>query len=152
MWETRPVREYWVEVNEDLRASRKEVFEFIAEHENIGPLFGAQITRLRDGDTERNGVGSVRRVKMGPARPLEETITRFEPDSLIEYRITKGGPLKDHVGIISFTDTDGGGTNVDYRIRVASRIPGLAPLLRRRLTDGIVRSLHNLDSQLAASN
>ena len=145
------MREYWVEVNEDVSTSRKEVFEFLAEHENLGPLLGANITRVRDGDTERNGVGSVRRVKVGPSRPLEETVTRFEPHSLIEYQITKGGPLRNHIGIVALSNAAGGGTNIDYRIRVASHIPGLAPLVRRKLTRDITRSIAKLDSQLASA-
>jgi len=146
------MREYWVEVNEDVSTSREEVFEFLAEHENLGPLLGgANIARVRDGDTERNGVGSVRRVKVGPARPFEETVTRFEPHSLIEYRITKGGPLRNHIGIVRLTDAQGGGTNIDYRIRVASHIPGLAPLVRGKLTRDITRSIAKLDSHLASA-
>jgi hypothetical protein len=146
------MREYWVEVNEDVSTSREEVFEFLAEHENLGPLLGgANIARVRDGDTERNGVGSVRRVKVGPARPFEETVTKFEPHSLIEYQITKGGPLRNHIGIVALSDAAGGGTNVDYRIRVASHIPGLALLVSRKLTRDITRSIAKLDSQLAAA-
>jgi hypothetical protein len=146
------MREYWVEVNEDVSTSREEVFEFMAEHENLGPLLGgANIARVRDGDTERNGVGSVRRVKVGPARPFEETVTRFEPHSLIEYQITKGGPLRNHIGIVALSDAAGGGTNIDYRIRVASHIPGLAPLVRGKLTRDITRSIAKLDSHLASA-
>jgi carbon monoxide dehydrogenase subunit G len=145
------MREYWVEVNEEVSNPREAVFEFLAEHENLGPLLGgANISRVRDGDTERNGVGSVRRVKVGPARPFEETITKFEPHSLIEYRITKGGPLRNHIGIVALSDVSGGGTNIDYRIRIASHIPGLAPLVRRKLTHDITRSIAKLDSQLSA--
>jgi len=146
------MREYWVEVNEDVSTSREEVFEFLAEHENLGPLLGgANIARVRDGDTERNGVGSVRRVKVGPARPFEETVTRFEPHSLIEYQITKGGPLRNHIGIVALSDAADGGTNIDYRIRVASHIPGLAPLVRGKLTRDITRSIAKLDSHLASA-
>ncbi len=145
------MREYWVEVNQDVSTPREAVFEFLAEHENLGPLLGAEISRVRDGNTERNGVGSVRRVKVGPARPFEETVTKFEPHSLIEYRITKGGPLRNHIGIVALSDVSGGGTNIDYRIRVASHIPGLAPLVRRKLSRDITRSIAKLDSQLAAA-
>ena len=73
----------------------EEVFAFFAEHENLGPMFGAEITRLSDGDDgSRNGVGSCRRVKAGPAPAFEETMTAFVPGELIEYRITKGTPLQ----------------------------------------------------------
>ena len=81
----------------------------MSEHENLGPLFGANVTRVRDGDTERNGVNSVRRLKVGPLPPFEETVHEFVPDERIVYRITKGGPLKDHVGVLEFSPGAGGG-------------------------------------------
>ena len=144
------MREYWVEVDRTTEVPRAVVFDFLAEHENLGPLLGADISRVRDGDTERNGVGSVRRVRVGPARPFEETITKFEPHSSIEYRITKGGPLRDHIGIIQLSDSASGGTRIEYRIRVASRIPGLAPLVRGKLTRDIRKTIARFDSLLAA--
>src|ERR1700750_923706 len=42
------------------------VFAYLAEHENLGPLFGAKVKRLRDGDSDRNGVNSARELKVGP--------------------------------------------------------------------------------------
>ena len=43
----------------------------------------------------------------GRTAPFEETVTQFEPDELIEYRITKGTPLRDHVGVMRFTPAAG---------------------------------------------
>lgn len=142
------MRERWVEVNRDFRASPETLFNHLAEHENLGPLFQARITRINDGRTSRNGVGSKRLVKVGPTPAVEETITEFEPNELIEYRITNGGPLKGHVGIMRFTALPGGGTNLDYRIRIASNIPGVAPVLHRVLTRGVSKGLEGLDAKL----
>jgi hypothetical protein len=66
------------------------VFEKLSEHENLGPVFGAKITRVRDGDTSRNGPGSTRRLKIGPLPAFEETTTVSEPNTLIEYKISTG--------------------------------------------------------------
>jgi len=68
---------------------------------------------------------------------------------LIEYRVTHGGPLKNHVGIMKFSELPGGGTHVDYRIRLASSIPGLAAVLKKVLTGGIVKGFTALNSKLA---
>lgn len=143
------MRAYWVHVEYDFHAPPREVFDYLAEHENLSELFGAGIQRLKDGDSERNGVGSVRSVKIGPAPAVEETITGFEPCKLIEYRVTKGGPLKNHVGILEFSELPGGGTHLDYRIRLSSNIPGLAPLLRLRLSAGLRKGFASLDRKLA---
>lgn len=143
------MKEHWVDVQFDFKASQQVVFDHLAEHENLASVFGAKITRIKDGDTERNGVGSVRMVKVGPAPAAEETITAFEPHSLIEYRITNNGPIKNHIGIMKFTELPGGGTHLDYRIRLCSKIPGLAAIMRKVLTAGIVKGFTALNPKLS---
>ena len=127
--------------NRDFDLPPEEVFAFFAEHENLGPTFGAEVTRLSDGDDgSRNGVGSRRRIKPGPAPAFEETITAFVPDELIEYRITKGTPLRDHLGQIRFSPVDGG-THLEWDISFGAVVPGLdrilAEVLKRRISQGI---------------
>src|ERR1044072_5294371 len=128
------MRAYRVHVSHDFAKPPERVFAYMAEHENLGPLFGAECTRVCDGDTERNGVNSVRRLKVGPLPPFEETVHEFVPGERILYRITKGGPLKDHVGVLEFSPTAGGGTHLEYNIRIASAVPGLAPVVASQLT------------------
>jgi hypothetical protein len=68
------------------------------------------------------------------------------PGELIEYRITKGSPLRDHVGIMRFSPRAGGGTRLDYRIRIASRIPGLSPLVTAVLTRNLTKGLASVEA------
>jgi len=135
------MRTHWVHVQRDLAAPVEEVFAHLAEHENLAALFGAKVKRLADGDSERNGVGSRRELKVGPLPPFEETVTQYVPNELIEYRITKGSPLDGHVGTMRFSPTAGGGTHFDYRIRIASKLPLVAPIVTRNLTRDINRGL-----------
>ena len=91
----------------------------------LGPDQAEALARLRDGeDGERNGVGSIRQLRIGPLPPFEETVTEFVPAQRIVYRITKGSPLRGHVGVMTFTPASGG-TRFVYDIRLASPIPGL---------------------------
>lgn len=120
------------------------VFEALSEHENLGPIFGADIQRVKDGDTSRNGVGSVRSLKVGPMPAFEETVTKSEPNRLIEYRITKGGPLKGHLGIQKLTPTQDGGTTLDYTIEFTSGVPGLAAVVAKGLDRTISKGLPKL--------
>jgi uncharacterized protein YndB with AHSA1/START domain len=118
-----------------------QVFAYFAEHENLEAVFGAKVTRLSDGDDgSRNGVGSCRRLKVAPARAFEETVTAYVPDELIEYRVTRGTPLKDHLGQIRFTPSDGG-THLEWDISFGAVVPGLdrvlAEILKRRISQGI---------------
>ena len=49
----------------------EQVFDYFAEHENLEALFGAKVTRLKNGDDgTRNGVGSIRAAEGRPGRPV----------------------------------------------------------------------------------
>lgn len=119
-----------------------ELFEALADHNRLGKVFGAPVSRVRDGDTEVNGVGSVRKIGVGPVA-IEETVTAFERDRSIGYRITRGGfPLRDHRGHIAFARS-GGGSRVDWTIEFGSHLPGagavLAFVLERAIRMGLKR-------------
>jgi len=117
------------------------IFTHLAEHENLAEVFGAQIKRLSDGqDGERNGVGSVRQLKIGPLAPFEETVTEFVPFQRIAYMITKGSPIRDHLGVMTFAPADGG-TQFVYDIRLGSAVPGLALIVSKSLTRSISQAL-----------
>lgn len=120
------------------------VFAKLSEHENLGPVFGAKITRVRDGDTSRNGVGSTRSLKIGPLPAFHETTTVSEPDTLIEYRISKGGPLKGHWGRQILTPTADGGTHLDYTIGFDMAVPGAAGVVAKVLQTSIGKGLGKL--------
>jgi uncharacterized protein YndB with AHSA1/START domain len=140
------VRAHHVIVDHDFSKPPERIFEYMAEHENLAELFGAKVTRLQDGrDGERNGVGSVRQLKIGPAPPFEETVTEFERPGRIVYRITKGSPLRGHVGVMTFEPDGRGGTHLHYDIRLASPIPGLAALVRASLTRSVNKGLAGVE-------
>jgi uncharacterized protein YndB with AHSA1/START domain len=142
------VRAHWVTVEHDFSAPVDRVFAHLSEHENLADLFDAKVERLADGQPHRNGVGSRRRLRIGSLPPFEETITQFVPGELIEYRITKGTPLREHVGVLRFGALPGGGTHLDYRIRIASRIPGLAPLVKAVTTRNLTRGMTAVDGRV----
>ena len=136
------MRAHHVIVDHDFSKPPERVFDYMTEHENLAELFGAHVTRLQDGrDGERNGVGSVRRLKVGPAPAFEETVTEFERPARIVYRITKGSPLRGHVGVMTFEPDGRGGTHLHYDIRLASPVPGLAALVRASLTRSVNKGL-----------
>jgi len=141
------MRAHHVHVEHSFQKPPERIFAYLAEHENLADVFGAKIERLRDGeDGQRNGVGSVRRLQIGPLPPFEETVTEFVPSERIVYRITKGSPLRGHVGVMTFAADPAGGTRFVYDIRLASPIPGLALIVKGSLTRSIGQSLPRIDS------
>ena len=146
-WHARAVRAHWVSVEHDFSAPVERVFAHLSEHENLADVLGAKVERLGDGQGQRNGVGSRRRLRIGPLAPFEETVTKFVPNELIEYVITKGTPLRNHVGIMRFTPLPGGGTHLHYRIRVASAVPGIAPLVKTVVQRNLAAGLAKVDGR-----
>jgi uncharacterized protein YndB with AHSA1/START domain len=142
------MRAHHVYIEHDFAKPPERIFAYLAEHENLADVFGAKVTRLRDGeDGERNGVGSVRKLHIGLLPPFEETITEFVAPERIVYRITKGDLLlRGHVGVMSFAPTPAsGGTRFAYDIRLASPVPGVALLARAALTRSITQALAKVE-------
>ncbi len=134
-----------VEITHEFNLPVDRVYDYLAEHEHLGPLFGAKVERVRDGDTSRNGVGSVRRLRVGPGPWFEETITEAVPHSQIAYRISRGSPLRDHQGVMAFTPTPTG-CRLHYVIEFDSAVPGLAKVVQLGLTRSITRNLSKVDA------
>ena len=133
-----------VHVTQDFPQPVSEVFDYLAEQENLEKLFGAKIKRLSDGtDGTRNGAGASRELKIGPLPGFVETNTEVVPNELIRYRITKGSPLKDHEGVMRFSSR-GTGSRVDYTIDFDGKLPGIGPLVRTMLTRNIGAGLRGL--------
>ena len=129
-----------ITMTQDFPAPRRTVFAQLTDHNSVGPIMGAKMQRIVDATGDNpNGLGSVRSVTVGPAS-FEETLTAFDPDSLMEYQITKGGPLKNHLGRMQFSDTDGG-CHLDYTITFDARVPMTGGAIAKGLQAGISKGL-----------
>jgi hypothetical protein len=126
-----------VHVTQDFPQPVEELFDYLAEQENLEPLFGAKIKRLSDGnDGTRNGAGASRELKVGPLPGFVETNVEVIPNELIRYRITKGGVLRNHEGVMRFSRRDAG-SHLDYTIEFDSKIPGAGGLIKSGLQRNI---------------
>lgn len=130
---------------EVVHASARPVHELFAElsdHERLSRVLGVPVRRVRDGEGDPNGVGSVRRMGLGLLR-LEETVTAIEPQRSIEYRITRGaGPVRNHRGRLEFASV-GTGSRVTWTIDYDS-LPIVGGALRRLLSRALERGLGKL--------
>lgn len=134
-----------IEMHQDFTLPVERVYAYMAEHENLEEMFGAKIARVRDGETSRNGVGSVRQLRIAIMPPFEETVTKAVDNELIEYRITKGSPLRDHVGTMTFSSTPTG-SHLDYVIQF-NAMPGLAKVVAIGLERAVRKGLATVDSK-----
>jgi uncharacterized protein YndB with AHSA1/START domain len=134
-----------VHVEHDFTLPPERIYGYLAEHENLAVLFGLRVERASDGTDSRNGAGSSRKMSFFGLLPFVETVTKAVPNELIEYRITKGSPLRDHSGRMVFTPTASGGTHLVYVIEFGAAVPGLAPVVKAGLTSSIARGLKKID-------
>ncbi|MDN7672406.1 SRPBCC family protein [Burkholderia oklahomensis] len=134
-----------IEINEQFDAPVQRVFRFFSEHEKLKSIFApAKIRRIRDGDPERNGVGSARQMRVPGAPPFVETVTAYRENQLIEYRITEGSPLRDHLGVMKFLAVDGDRTRFHYVITFDGKVPLVASIIRHFPEGGIRRGVRKL--------
>ena len=125
------------------------VFNLFADHKRFGQLLRAPIQRIRDSEQDNpNGLGSVRLVGVAGIG-LEETVTAFEPDHLIEYSVSNGGPIKNHLGRMIFEDL-GGRTRFHYTITFEDAVPLIGYILRPALEMGLRQSMKRVE-RLASS-
>ncbi len=135
-----------VQVVHEFNAPVAKVFAALAEHENLSQIFApAKVTRLNDGATERNGVGSARKLSIPGTPSFVETTQVYRENELIEYAITAGfAPIKQHRGVMKFTDLGGNKTRLDYTIDFKGKAPLIGPLVKLLLQDGVKRGLKKL--------
>jgi hypothetical protein len=106
-----------------------------------------RVTLARPGTPAPNGVGCVREFAAG-GMGLQEEVLTFEPPRRMTYRIARGGwPLADHLGEVSFEPRDDG-TDVTWRCRFRSRLPGLGALARRGIGRVFRHALRGLERDL----
>lgn len=136
-----------IQMQQDFNAPVSEVFQVLSNHERFGRIIGVKMKRIKDGEGSANGLGSVRSIHIGPLPSFEETITQYEENAFIEYKITRGSPIKNHVGRLIFEEKDGR-TRLNYTIELESKIPFTTGLIKAALENGIVKGLSNYSRSL----
>lgn len=131
-----------VELHQDFPQPVSALFQALHDHENLGRVLGAPMRHIVDGSGEggRHGVGSVRVVGLGPLA-FEETVVSYETDKLIEYRVTRGSPIKNHLGRMVFSERAGGGSHLHYTITFEAKLAPLGPPIRWVLERSIAGAL-----------
>jgi carbon monoxide dehydrogenase subunit G len=107
-----------LEITEKVNAPKDTVFERLADHNRMGEYMSADIRRTKNATVASegpNGTGSVRTLKIFGMPDFDETVLEFRKPDTIKYKITRGSPLKNHLGVIVLSE-EGGATRVDWTI------------------------------------
>ncbi len=133
-----------IQITQESSRSVAELYAALEDHDRLGSVLGVPVKRIKEGKTSPNGIGSVRRIGVGPVA-IEETVVGAVVDKSIDYKITRGGwPVKDHHGRLTFKALPGGGSQVQWRIDLDAAVPGAAVLIKQVLKLGIGRGLKKL--------
>jgi uncharacterized protein YndB with AHSA1/START domain len=144
-----------VRVERRIPAPAERVFELIADHANYDrfrAITGSEL--VSEGDPPPNGVGAMRRIRVGPIR-FEEEITAYEPSSRLDYLIVRLNLPFDHRGGTMRLSEEEGGTRVEWISTFRIPIPVVGGLQERIwapiLTRGFRRVLEDVERMAAAS-
>ena len=140
-----------IQIKKEFNAPVTQVFELLSKHATYNIAFAPmQVVRIKDSaDPERpDGVGSVRRMEIGPIKPLQEQITVLEPNQRIEYKIIKNPLIKHHLGTLEFQQVADNKTLVTYRIELQTRVPFVSKAILAQLKTAIKIGLSKLAKSL----
>ncbi|ENW96391.1 SRPBCC family protein [Acinetobacter sp. NIPH 298] len=135
-----------INITQEFNAPVEKVFATLSEHENLNKIFApAKVTRLSDGKDARNGVGSARKLSIPLTPSFVETNLVYVENERIEYAITSGiAPIKDHRGVMIFTDLGNNRSRLDYTIMFKGRVPYIGAIIKVALQNGVSRGLKKL--------
>jgi uncharacterized protein YndB with AHSA1/START domain len=145
-----------VTVTRTLNAPIEQVFDVIADHANYKQFPGIRDSKLvREGRTEKNGVGAVREIDAGKAW-FQEEITAYERPRRLDYLIVKSRPPLKHEGgsvRLEPDGPDGARCKVTWTTTVGVNLPLIGGLLDKvlmpQLERGLVGTLKSIEKRLA---
>ena len=139
----------YITLKQTFNAPAETVFKTLCDHEKFGKLINMNITRTLDSNSEDvNGLGSIRKIVSFPLPAFEETVTTFEPHKLMEYKISKGSPLKNHKGRMEFSEQQSQ-TLLNYSIEFEPKLPlpFFGAILKKAIQKPIADGLKKLAAQ-----
>lgn len=143
-----------IEVKRTIRAPIEQVFDQLTDLANYEAFPGVHRTRfVKEGQTEKNGVGAIREVDAGVFW-LQEEILSFERPHRMDYRIRKSRPgIRHESGRMQLKQT-AGGTEVTWTSTFAVPLPlvaGLAEQVGGKLSELMFAAiLRHVDRKLTA--
>lgn len=129
-----------VVLEQDFGVPPDRLWRALTDHEGMRKWTGAQVRIVARGDA--SGVGTVRRVAMGPLRIDEEVVYADAPRRLV-YRVVRGLPVRFHRGEMLVTPAGEGCSHLSWRILVSAPAP-LARAITRTLEPALRRGLREL--------
>ena len=133
-----------VKVTRTLKAPIEKVFDIISDHARYSEMFGLKASKLvREGKTDKNGVGALRELDAGNAW-FQEEVTHFERPVRMDYRITKSRPPIDHEGGSVRLEKVPEGTKVTWTSTLRIKVPLVGGLITKFMAPQLERAFHSM--------
>ena len=132
-----------VRVENTVDVPREALFAVLSDHAGYDRFPGITGSELiQPGTQERNGLGAVRRIRLGGPTVLDEEIVAYDAPNSFEYRITRARPLPLHhtLGRVEFIAIDPNHTKVVWTSEFDIPVPivgrSIGKYLEGRLSRG----------------
>jgi uncharacterized protein YndB with AHSA1/START domain len=98
------------------------VFDVLTDHRLYAEMTSLRKAELeREGNPAPNGLGAIRVLTVvGP--PMREEVIAYERPHRFSYTVLSGLPVRDHVGTVELTPSNGG-TKIVYAVRTTPTVP-----------------------------
>jgi uncharacterized protein YndB with AHSA1/START domain len=98
------------------------VFDVLTDHRRYSEMTSLRKAELeREGDPAPNGLGAIRVLTLvGP--PMREEVIAYERPHRFSYTILSGLPVRNHVGTVDLSPSDGG-TKIVYAVHTTPTLP-----------------------------
>lgn len=119
------MKQHQFQIQQIFQVPLEETFEFFSTFTNFEKFWPGKFQRIVDGQDPRHpfGLGAVREIDMGIIQ-FEETIVGYEPNTLIQYTISKNSPYKDYLGTMEFFALNENETLLRHTMRATPKLPG----------------------------
>jgi hypothetical protein len=119
-----------IEVIEETGATPQQVFDLLADGPGWISWAGFdEVVLAEPGEPAPNGVGALRRIRMGRVRTVERVVG-FEPPHRFAYELLSGLPVRDYRGEVTLDPIPSGGTRITWRSSFRPGYPLAGPLQR----------------------
>jgi uncharacterized protein YndB with AHSA1/START domain len=146
-----------IDVYEQVDRPIQKVWDLLTDHQSMNrwanTTSGYKVTLQKEGASERNGKGAVRRVKL-PGMSLLEEVVHFDSPVEMRYTIREGMVgLQAHLGTLKLTERDGRTHihwHVDAKMKPLHPMWFLSPITVLLFKHGFQKALTNLRTELEA--
>ncbi|ENW81727.1 hypothetical protein F909_01411 [Acinetobacter sp. ANC 3929] len=126
------------------------IFLLFSKHRTFNTvLWPLQSVVIKTSNDAHNtdGIGSIRKMGIGPLKPIQEEITQSMSNQLIEYKMLKNSLFSYHLGRLEFEQV-GECTNLTYSIWLDSKIPFVTNIALIQLKSSATYVLKKIATQM----